>query len=476
MHIGYNKLKFTGEDVITTPYGLINMMKSSAAMASYSDNPDKETPGHQKTASMMYKLNPSQMHRPHLLPPIVCSRRLYIQISFLLILLLIFFLLRTLSNMRVVFVHFHMESDTDGELVILPEELAQQRGAFCLDGSPPGFYMRHGSVSAENSWIIHLQSGGWCTTLEDCYHRSYTSYGSSLACDTSAVLEGVLSSNKGTNPDFYTWNVAQLVYCDGGSFAGNRSDAPMYLGRKLYMRGAVILETLIDYLLRHTNLSTAQQVILVGSSAGGLGALIHADRLRQKLPRSVKTLHVLIDGALFLDQPDVKGHHTMAEILQNTFYLHNIKDCHSLSDCTKDRTPSDKWKCFLPGVYHRHVFIPALFFNSLYDTWYTENALRVWCVRSGSCTNGDLSVVDGMREAILAEGREIVASGKHGVFLTSCPVHTMLTVRTFTYIKAQELNPQKALALWIRDKTAGYNVTQVLPLKHSWNLCDAGLK
>ena len=123
------------------------MMKSSVTMASQFDNSDKDNMIHQRPASMTYKLNPSQMHRPHLLPPIVCSRRLYIQISFVLIVLLIFFLLRTLSNMRVVFVHFHMESDTDGELVILPEELAQQRGAFCLDGSPPGFYMRHGMFS-----------------------------------------------------------------------------------------------------------------------------------------------------------------------------------------------------------------------------------------------------------------------------------------------------------------------------------------
>jgi hypothetical protein len=45
-----------------------------------------------------------------------------------------------LQNMRVIFVQYHMASDTDGELVLLPADFATTRGAHCLDGSAPGYY------------------------------------------------------------------------------------------------------------------------------------------------------------------------------------------------------------------------------------------------------------------------------------------------------------------------------------------------
>ena len=58
-------------------------------------------------------------------------------------------------------------------------------------------------------------------------------------------------------------------------------------------------------------------------SAGSLGALIHADRLRERLPSSVKTLHLLVDGGLFVDVPDINNDHTMGNLLRDVFYFHH---------------------------------------------------------------------------------------------------------------------------------------------------------
>ena len=60
-------------------------------------------------------------------------------------------------------------------------------------------------------------------------------------------------------------------------------------------------------------------------SAGGIGALVHADRLRSRLPPSVKTLHALVDASIFVDVPDVDGLHTMAKIFKAFYYLHSLK-------------------------------------------------------------------------------------------------------------------------------------------------------
>ena len=77
------------------------------------------------------------------------------QVAFLLLIGLIIFLVRMMSAMRGTFVHYHLESDTDGELVILPVEFAKKRGAVCLDGSPPAYYYRQSKI-----WMLILS---YCT-------------------------------------------------------------------------------------------------------------------------------------------------------------------------------------------------------------------------------------------------------------------------------------------------------------------------
>lgn len=56
-------------------------------------------------------------------------------------------------------------------------------------------------------------------------------------------------------------------------------------------------------------------------SAGGLAALINVDLLRRKL-NHVKSVHGVLDGMLFIDQPTKSGEHKMSKMLKDTFYLH----------------------------------------------------------------------------------------------------------------------------------------------------------
>lgn len=96
------------------------------------------------------------------------------------------------------------------------------KGAVCLDGSPPGYYYRAGSGDGADKWIVHFIGGGWCQTTEECYERSFTSSGSSSPWSDGQVLHGLLSDDETLNPDFYNWNAVSVIYCDGGSFSGNR--------------------------------------------------------------------------------------------------------------------------------------------------------------------------------------------------------------------------------------------------------------
>ncbi|CAL1544717.1 unnamed protein product, partial [Lymnaea stagnalis] len=83
---------------------------------------------------------PVRFSRPQLVPPLLCSRRLYVHLALLMVIICMLALIRLMSQVKVNFVHYHLESDPDAELVTLPSVYANSRGAFCLDGSPPAYY------------------------------------------------------------------------------------------------------------------------------------------------------------------------------------------------------------------------------------------------------------------------------------------------------------------------------------------------
>lgn len=62
----------------------------------------------------------------------------------------------------------------------------------------------------------------------------------------------------------------------GSSFTSNALDALIVNGTRLYMRGASILEALLGALEEsYGMLSVATEVVVSGTSAGGLAALLH---------------------------------------------------------------------------------------------------------------------------------------------------------------------------------------------------------
>ncbi|BAF06975.2 Os01g0892500 [Oryza sativa Japonica Group] len=82
------------------------------------------------------------------------------------------------------------------ELILLTG--AQEKGAVCLDGSPPGYHLQRGFGSGEHSWLIYLEGGEWCDTIESCSNRKTTELGSSKLMEAQE-FEGILSNNQTVN-------------------------------------------------------------------------------------------------------------------------------------------------------------------------------------------------------------------------------------------------------------------------------------
>ena len=84
---------------------------------------------------------------------------------------------------------------------------ANKSGAVCLDGSPPGFWMRHHSLPADRDrWVLYLQGGAWCDSPQSCAARATGHLGSSTQFSPTYPMEGVLDKSLKHNELFGSWN------------------------------------------------------------------------------------------------------------------------------------------------------------------------------------------------------------------------------------------------------------------------------
>lgn len=196
-------------------------------------------------------------------------------------------------------------------------------------GSPPGYWIRHGDPSL---WVIHLQGGAWCIDNPTCVTRCSTPLGSSLqwnplldttsnsTCQTSndgypsacCCNGGFISDNPSDNPMFAKATMVFVGYCDGTSFASERSEPIIVVNSTtnasstLYFKGQANLQAVFEDLFATTNLSLATDVILTGCSAGGMSTYLQLDNVRAILPSSIN-LYGLADAGFFLEYPTYSG-------------------------------------------------------------------------------------------------------------------------------------------------------------------------
>jgi hypothetical protein len=142
-------------------------------------------------------------------------------------------------------------------LYLLPKEMSTDRGAVCLDGSPPGFYGSFSNNSATaTKWVLYFKGGGWCYDEASCASRAKGNLGSSTKFAPTFEFSGMMDSQESVNPvsplviesirlfmivhsqEFHDYNRVVLYYCDGASFSGN-ADKPYFhakTNQTLYFR------------------------------------------------------------------------------------------------------------------------------------------------------------------------------------------------------------------------------------------------
>lgn len=194
---------------------------------------------------------------------------------------------------------------------------AVSRYAVCNDFTPASFYLQKQSAV---QWIIYLESGGGCSSITECNDRylvdedGYNTTNelmSSSLLPASAVGRDLLSTDQEENPTFHDFTHVMIPYCSSDLWLGqgNHSRFP---GEQFefhndssvndfIFRGYTIFHAAIEDLMPH-GLANATEVLLVGSSAGGIGVMNHVRYMQSVLPAA--TVAAIIDSSWFIDFED----------------------------------------------------------------------------------------------------------------------------------------------------------------------------
>jgi len=283
---------------------------------------------------------------------------------------------------------------------------------------------------------MHLQGGGWCTSLADCAARAKTPLGSSATYtdDRDSVLDGydggahgLFSNASQVNPAFHNFTKVYVRYCDGGSFSGDtRAVAPD--GSVLHFRGRAILDAVLDALVDNEGLMAGDLLLANGCSAGGLALWLHLDYMRDYLTRQLGgqlVVRGIPECGFFMDLPTAAGTPHMTPLYRAVAAMQNATSPTGNLDagCLAAHAAEQRWRCFLAQYTLPHVTTPFFAVNSVYDAWQAVNILQVGanCATHDptKCTRSETTAIEGLRSTMIGNLSAVPSS----FFTYNCATH-----------------------------------------------------
>ena len=264
----------------------------------------------------------------------------------------------------------------------------------CLDGSAPGYYYRDLSCFNDQSPNVklHFMGGNWCSSDEECLARSRTLLGSSLlwppvpphnSTGWDFALDGIMGS--GADNPTRDWNAVFIMYCDGSSFASFREEPAVVNGTKIFYHGRLILRSVLLDLESKFGLKDAANVLVTGTSTGGIATAMHVSLIRSILPDSVRVV-AAPDAAFFVDaQPVVAGYEPFRQAMMNLvqFWGNFTESTQSAYPGTNRRCleahRNASWRCSMTQYLIKFIQVPVFLINSQYDGAGLGSVLGLWC-------------------------------------------------------------------------------------------------
>lgn len=302
--------------------------------------------------------------------------------------------------------------------------------AICNDNSRAVIFIGQRS---SKKWIIFFESGGLCTSKADC-NRRYLNKNSTVLM-TSELLpdkvigRDILSSLESENPAFFDHNHVLVPYCSSDLWLGLKTKTS-HNGSFHFVndssvdnfsfRGQTIFRSVFEELVQRYNLSVAEEIVVSGSSAGGIGVLNHAKWLKSQNFTIKARLLFIIDSAWFINFQDSFKFRVKREF--GTLVGLSSEACTDMSygySCclsapcliSRDFVPSEIQTAFVFSLYDIYMFADVL--KRLEDEGKTaENNVADF-----------LSIVS-MYGGAMNESLEISNRSRASFFVPACFQHT----------------------------------------------------
>jgi Pectinacetylesterase len=196
-------------------------------------------------------------------------------------------------------------------------------GAICRDGSPNGIFVRYSSDPANsNKLMINFEGGGACISPHFCDHNPanlnemFSGGADGQGEGFGAVLsdnlvsppvaqlpwdKGIFDFTNDANP-FKGWNQVYIPYCTGDVHFGTNDNGTV--ATSVIPGGHFVGYNNAKLFIGHLvpTFPNLQRVVLTGSSAGGLGAVLNAGMVQDAFTTKVP-ITVLDDSAVGFPDP-----------------------------------------------------------------------------------------------------------------------------------------------------------------------------
>ncbi|XP_017128651.1 palmitoleoyl-protein carboxylesterase NOTUM [Drosophila elegans] len=310
----------------------------------------------------------------------------------------------------------------------------------CNDGTHAGYYLR--KQPSSKKWIVFLEGGWHCFDLRSCRARwmRLRHLMTSSQWPETRDVGGILSPHPEENPYWHNANHVLIPYCSSDSWSGTRTEPDTRDPENSWrFMGALILRQVIAELIPvGLGRVPGGELLLVGSSAGGLGVMLNLDRIRDFLVNEKKlqvTVRGVSDSGWFLDREP----YTPAAVGSSEAVRQGWKLWQGLlpEECTKAH-PTEPWRCYFGYRLYPTLKTPLFVFQWLFD----EAQMRADNV-GAPVTPQQWNYIHEMGGALRSSLDNVSA-----VFAPSCIGHAVLSKRDWVNIKIDDISLPSALRCW----------------------------